>query len=518
MSEVLSKLSQDSKELKLPSLPAVAIRILDAIKKGKSFEELAKIINADPALSAKLLKIANSAFFALPKKVDSLQKAVSLVGTEMLKNIALSFVIVKHFSFKKTSEKQSGTSKDNAEKRPFDYNLFWERALTAAVAAKMLAPLLNIKGADPFTTALLMDMGIMVMYLCKPHDYTRVLEEKMISDLPIIEAEHKVFSFDHQTVGSEILELWRLPESIYMPIKYHHFPQKAPSKYKGIAELLHLADIAASIYHSHQTVNNFNLLKETLIGRYGFSPDDFDDFIDSIAQKTTEIISLFEVSTEEIRPYSQLLQEANEELGKLNLSYEQLLIELKQEKEKAERLAQQLKKANKHLRELALRDGLTGLYNHRFFQELLDKELNRAQRYGRSLSLVMIDIDFFKKVNDTYGHLTGDLVLKHLVEIIKFNIRKSDFAARYGGEEFIIILPDTDLKGAVTFAERLRDKVENISIKINKHTIKITISCGVTTYWPQLGFKTKAEIIETVDKALYISKTSGRNRVTALRM
>ena len=163
-----------------------------------------------------------------------------------------------------------------------------------------------------------------------------------------------------------------------------------------------------------------------------------------------------------MKPFSQLLQEANEELRRLNLSYEQLVMEFKQAKEKAERLAGELMEANTKLRELAFRDGLTGLYNHRYFQELMTLDMSSTVRYGSVLSLMMFDIDHFKLVNDTYGHPGGDLILRKLATLVQESMRTSDVVARYGGEEFAVILPMTDAGGCKVFAERLRRKVEQM--------------------------------------------------------
>jgi diguanylate cyclase (GGDEF)-like protein len=219
-----------------------------------------------------------------------------------------------------------------------------------------------------------------------------------------------------------------------------------------------------------------------------------------------------------MKPFSEILQEANEELGKLNLSYEQLVVELKQAKEKAETYARELKDTNEKLRELAFRDGLTGLYNHRYFQELMDHELSRAKRYKKAFSLIMFDLDHFKKINDQYGHPVGDLVLKEVSQAVKALLRESDIASRYGGEEFTFVLAETELSGAAVVAERLRRAVERLEIVANGQRIKITVSVGVTSYDIALGNKEKSEILAAADKALYNSKGAGRNRISVVNM
>jgi HD-like signal output (HDOD) protein len=202
----------------LPSLPAIAARIIREVKKDNlALNELTDIIAFDPALTAKILKVANSSFYALPYKVDSIETAVNILGLEALKNIALSFVIVKGF-------KRNSVDK-------FDYELFWKRSITAAVSAEMTASKLQIKTDDIFVTSLLMDIGVLVTYLSRPHDYLRIIDEKRVSHVTTYEAERTVLGFDHQDVGGEILKEWGIPENIYMPIAFHHKSQEAPSEF-----------------------------------------------------------------------------------------------------------------------------------------------------------------------------------------------------------------------------------------------------------------------------------------------
>jgi diguanylate cyclase (GGDEF)-like protein len=203
-------------------------------------------------------------------------------------------------------------------------------------------------------------------------------------------------------------------------------------------------------------LEKINEIKELVSTRYQIDETQIETMIDAVAERSVQAMSLFEIDPGKMKPFSLMLQEANEELGKLNLSYEYLVIELKQAKETAEELAGELKAANDRLRGLAFRDGLTGLYNHRYFQDFIEKELSRAIRYKSTFSLIMVDIDHFKKINDAYGHPVGDTVLKAISTTIEQTVRKCDVVSRYGGEEFAIVLPETALKGAVILAERVR--------------------------------------------------------------
>jgi diguanylate cyclase (GGDEF)-like protein len=156
-------------------------------------------------------------------------------------------------------------------------------------------------------------------------------------------------------------------------------------------------------------------------------------------------------------------------------------------------------------------DGLTQVYNKRYFLETLEREIGRAQRYRRDLSLILFDIDKFKDVNDQYGHLAGDHVLKQLASVIKARIRREDMLSRYGGEEFAIILPEIDNHNAFQFAEKIRALVEKASFKFEDTLIPVTISIGIASIATEL--QDPQEFIRQADTNLYQAKDLGRNQV-----
>ncbi|MBL6945048.1 MAG: diguanylate cyclase [Rhodospirillales bacterium] len=181
----------------------------------------------------------------------------------------------------------------------------------------------------------------------------------------------------------------------------------------------------------------------------------------------------------------------------------------------AMRLSKRLSSALTKIREMAVTDELTGLFNRRHFFEILGAEFGRARRYGRNVSCVLLDLDYFKKINDTHGHQAGDRVLKVTAEIMKANCRSSDVVARYGGEEFVILLAETQLNNAVRAAEKIRTAIEAspISIEDGKE-LRVTASLGVASVSlrsdPDIS---TATLIKITDDALYRAKQNGRNRV-----
>lgn len=173
-------------------------------------------------------------------------------------------------------------------------------------------------------------------------------------------------------------------------------------------------------------------------------------------------------------------------------------------------LLEELNRRNLDLVELSIKDGLTGLYNHRFIQEKIDHEFKRAKRYGTKLSCMLIDIDHFKRINDTYGHQFGDLVLRELSAILRMNIREVDLCGRYGGEEFMILTAQESEK-ALLHANKVSKAIENHKFENEENSIHVTVSIGICEYSPELD--SKQDLIERSDIALYKAKEDGRNLI-----
>jgi diguanylate cyclase (GGDEF)-like protein len=168
-------------------------------------------------------------------------------------------------------------------------------------------------------------------------------------------------------------------------------------------------------------------------------------------------------------------------------------------------------KYHEEIYRMTIVDGLTQIHNKRALFEALEKELMRARRYERDLSLLMFDIDFFKRINDQYGHLAGDHVLRELARIVQERIRREEVFARYGGEEFVILLPETPLPGAAALAESLRARVANHAFVFQGERIPVTVSIGTALLGE--NDKVAADLIQRADEKLYEAKRGGRNRV-----
>ena len=492
-------------ELNLPSPPTIAVRILNTVQQDEApLATLGEIIAADPALSAKMLNVANSGFFAGCGQVTNINRAMSVLGTNTIMNIALSFVIAGELGVQEDSR--------------FDIDTFWRRSVMTAVAAEMLGHSLRVSREDLFVTALLQNIGILVIARTKGDRYLLMLEEAQISGKALSQLELEAYGFNHQQVAYALLTSWNLPTAMTEPILYHHDDHQIPDNCRETTALLSCAELISDICTREGIAEQARIFQQQLVANHNFSAEQALQLLDDTAARGREMLSAFEIDPGDLRPYSVLLQEANQELSRLNLSSEQMILEMREAREKAETLAQKLQDANTRLKELVYRDGLTGLYNHRYFQESLSNELARSIRYHTSLSLILFDIDHFKQVNDTHGHPAGDLVLMNIARAVNSAVRPSDIVARYGGEEFAVILPETNAAGVKVFAARLRRCVEGIATLVDGQLIYVTVSAGATTFTvDQQGTAiSKDMLIDSADRGLYLSKQNGRNQVTTV--
>jgi len=234
-----------------------------------------------------------------------------------------------------------------------------------------------------------------------------------------------------------------------------------------------------------------------------------DDAYSTARDLTVVFILIFLVVYFLISTLSNALENAQRELierTRIEAEREGLIAQLSEE-------IVERRHAQAELHNLARTDSLTGLYNRRYFYEIAEKEFSKSIRYNRPLSLLLFDIDLFKGINDTYGHLAGDQALIQLGKLLHKISREVDTAARYGGEEFVVLLPETTHSGVQNFAERLRRSVEELVIQYENNSIRFTVSIGVAGWTDDQRAETFDHLISQADQALYKAKREGRNRV-----
>jgi len=472
----------------LPALPGVALEILDQIRDTeKPLARLAEILATDPPLSAKVLNVVNSPFFGLARKITNLPHAVNLLGEESLKYIALSFSLVNVF-------KDTG--------KYFDYTGFWQKSLACAVLCRLIARDTGRPDAeDLYFLGLIHDIGILAMVRSHPGQYAMVEKKITWEGVSRHIAENETFGYNHMEVGAYLIETWGLPTLFTAPLVHHHHPANIPPERENDeprAQILHLADeICNILYAPEKTVHL--AIANRLIDEYGLSRK---ISLEALAEETEyqirPLMPLFDIDRHSDTSYAKILEDSKREMYRLSFD---MLEKIRQQQQTIENLSI-----------LASRDGLTRLNNYKSFKDAMEREMAGTRRYGYTSVLALADLDAFKAVNDTYGHLAGDHVLQEIGRFFTENIRDSDFVARYGGEEFAFILTKTTVEDGYKTLDRLRAMLSRLRIEYQGHCISVTMSVGVT------GFRGDADagatdLLRQADAAMYRAKNAGRNRI-----
>ncbi len=491
----------------LPTLSTVASTLINITGKEETTTyDISKLIAQDVSLSTKILKVVNSSFYNFPNEVGTIQQAVAILGTNAVRSLVLSF------SFLNLERPRHGAG--------FNYEEFWEQSLAAAVAAKLIMDKVSSDRdlEDIFTVSLLQKLGKLIFASAYRELYDELLDEAAGSEKRLLQLEKERIGANHAFIGGEAARHWNFPDSLTTPIAYHHHPESYSGKdaqLKIDIQVAHLASLIANMMYSGKPIAYHKPFRERARKMFKLDTATIDDILSRVNTEVEAAAQYFGLKIQGTASIPELLQQANIELSLLNMSYEQMNRELVQAKMQLETLTRELEQKNSYLEGIANLDGLTGIYNHRYFQEFLDKEMNRSNRLGNRLCLILADIDNFKKFNDFYGHQAGDYVLKEVACLCSSMIREYDLSARYGGEEFVFVLPETDLKDALTVAEKIRAELEQHKFHYDGDDYRVTSSFGVAEFdGTDNGRRiTKTVLIERADQALYSAKKKGRNRV-----
>jgi len=317
---------------------------------------------------------------------------------------------------------------------------------------------------------------------------------------------------DHADVGHWLTTNWKLPAPLCFSIQHSHglpAPEGTSPEIVRLARVVAMSGLLADIWLREDAQEATVLAREQAQFLLGLGPPQLDPVLARIASSIGEVSALFEIDLGKPDQINSVLDEAQETLLMVSLGTSRQVAT-------AREAIDSLQAKTRELEAVSQTDPLTGLANRARFDSFLDSELQAVGRNGRSLSLIMIDVDHFKKVNDTNGHPAGDKVLIGVAGVLKARLRPRDLVARYGGEEFVLVLPDTDAPGALVVAERARSLIEAAVHSIGAgQPLRVTVSLGCATSGGKLPYIGAADLLESADKALYAAKRGGRNRVVA---
>lgn len=480
----------------LPTLPGVALKIIELSKDpDATLSDVASIISIDPAISTKLLKLANSPIYSQRRAVTNLREALTILGFNAALTIALSFSLFQSLS----------TSNGNAH---ISTN-YWRRSILSASIARLLGIRLGIiKLEELFLTGLLQDIGILVLDSLKDSAFA-IEGETSLNHSERIAAEMELMGTEHSVVGAWLLQSWKLPETLINAVMYSH------SAYENIAELddadrnfyfcLNFSGVIADIWVDEVPGESMQSIMEAVKMFLGLDKTQFNDLLTDINQALPEISKVFEINLVDEEARANVLDEAREILLLRSVHF---IKQSEEDRHDVESISKRVKTVEK-INQL---DHLTEVYNRRHFEHVLEEEYENSNLNQWPLSLALIDIDNFKLVNDTYGHLVGDEVLKLIAKFFSENIRQTDVLARYGGDEFILLLPGSTLDIANTLLSRLITLLKKQSgVEVNDDELNVTVSIGLASHIDINDFSNLNKFIEAADKALYKAKSDGKN-------
>lgn len=472
---------------RLPTPPGTALEILRLCQQDDiSISALSDTLAADPALSVRLLKYANSAMLGVRKEVTSVRDAVLLLGVRSVRLMALSFSLL--------------TQDDDRACKSFDFTLFWSHSLAAAVSARHLSR--NDPGISPeeaFAAGLLSQIGKLAFAVGLPEEYAQILSQAGGTLGATAELERKAFDTTHYDIGADLLADWSIPERLVTTIRFQRKPEdlSVPDQ-QQFARLVGTSVDLADLMCQNGDLGTLARVSQSVLSSGLIStPEELEDACRKI-QKEFEVLAATLKLRSDIKVNAKAIQaEAGEVLGELSLA-----TQLKSDV---------IERENQTLQEKAWTDGLTGIANRAAFDRQLSILWEESLRHGRPLALVLLDVDHFKKFNDTYGHRTGDAVLRAVARVLPRAVRQVDFVARYGGEEFAIIMPRVDRLIAAQICVKVRKMIEMSEVDFESQRHRVTVSVGSALISRVCRPYRPHDLLEAADKQLYASKGKGRN-------
>lgn len=620
----------------LPSPKGVALAILELSKREETnYHDLARVIQVDPALAGRLIKLANSAHAHTHRPAVSVNDAIARLGLAAVRNLALGFSLIDEY--------REGPC------QAFDYEVFWSHSLLMALTMQFLATPSGLGSVDElFVCGLLAQIGCLAMATAYPVEYSAILLER--SDIPLLERERQHLHTDHNELTAALLLEWGIPHSLAEPLYFHETPAAAGyapgSRQHRLVQHFHLAkcvvDLATAAKDEYGSRVDNLLLRGSELGldehklseavdnimvqwqEWGellnvpasalpafshLSPPEKttasvesaanDPLVDDTCAGTPTPLRILVATAEwrtkrllmdqwtkddyQVAPVSDgqhaiatavklqpqlvlidqnlpsvdgmqvcrvlratqwgrrlyiimMLESDAAELqthafeagadnvlckpfdisqvrARLQAAYRhhELLQEWELNRTQLRRFAAELATTNRQLSHAAMTDPLTGLPNRRSGMEFLAQAWSVSIRTRQPLAVLIIDIDYFKDINDTFGHDTGDNALREIGQVLQRAIRHGESISRIGGEEFLIVYQNTDALTAVRAAERLRTLVADLEIQVDEALIRPTLSIGVAAREPQTS--DPASLVREADRALYHAKRTTRNCV-----
>ncbi len=498
----------------LPSPPKIALRILELSQEPDiDLGKLSQVLTKDPALASRVLRASNSALFGQRRRSENLRQAMVTIGLNATITLALSFSL---------AERLNDGSRTNQ-----GHHQVWQRALISASASRLLGEHLGLHYIEElFLASLLQDIGILALDAALPELYSTLIAQPWQHD-ELIASEQATLGIDHGEAGSWLMQHWGLPARLTLVASAVHQPHSEliPEKNRVFVNVVavagQIADLFLSDSNLQKTEQTATPIQQLLVfarktEQVAVNAEQLLDLprtelnvlLEQVGTLLPEVAELYATELISARKAAGVIDQAREMLATHNL---RLIYDVAEQQRKM----RDLEHTAQHLRDTTGRDVLTGLYNRHYFDDTLETEFRQASESGWPLTVGFIDLDLFKTINDTQGHLVGDSILLSVAETLTQHLRKRDFIMRYGGDEFVALLPGTGLERAQTIFERLREAIATTPHQGHSgESFHITVSIGLATHMDQAQhFSSAIDLVRAADQALYEAKGLGRNRI-----
>jgi diguanylate cyclase (GGDEF)-like protein len=478
----------------LPTLPMVALQILDLCQQPEaSVGDVAALIQQDPALTSKVLRVVNSPLYGLNTKVATINHATALLGLNAIRSIALSFSLVRGLR--------------QTQGRRFDHQRYWKRTVHAGVSARVLAKSLRLPEEEIFLASLLQDIGMLAMAEAVP-DYGELVAGAKGDHLTLAGKEKQAYGADHAAISGWLLGKWNLPELYQQTAALSHDPTAAPVEKRRQREVaaVALASWIGDIWSAPDPPSVSLAARERAKAWLSFDDEQFGMVMEKVAEALPETAALFEVDLGSPETIHNILMEAKEALLVIGMRAAPTPHSVP--------AAPQTRAAG----EGAACDPLTGLFKRVHLEERLAAEFEQATQNPTPLSVIFADVDHLNQVNDLWGMEIGDHVMLALAHALAREGGGREHVARYGDHEMALVLPGVRAAEAAAMAERIRQASATREYPIDEgQTMHISVSLGHATHLDTTALASASELLEAARYALQSAKREGRNRVMAFK-
>ena len=428
----------------------VAIEVLSLTRQHDvTSTDLAAVIEKDPALTAKILKVVNSPLYGVQKQVTTLKRAMNMMGLRSVRVLALSFSL---------AEGLRGNRDDN-----FDHQWYWRQSLTMAVTCHLLAKITAAEQAEEaFIIGLLSNIGLLGCHRVAPEKVRTISEAYARHDADLCQFEQEVLGATHAQIGCALLSNWGLPDSLCQAVGAHlgEGIDKLEGPVRQLASIAQAAATVTDLFHHNLDLVQLESAKQSICDQTGVDEQQFELILEELHDHVKQMVAVLSIPIGQTLSYAQIKAQAASQLADLSMEDELERTATARQATDAQHQVNRLEKEKQSIIQTASTDGLTALANRAAFDRYLAEQLQQAASKRTSVGLILLDVDHFKKLNDTHGYQAGDQVLRRVGATLKTVGRKVGFSAHYRVGQFAIVVPNRPPALLGAMAELVRRHIE----------------------------------------------------------